>query len=295
METGVKLKTIVIALGIHNERAEMKSFVERISEFYRVLFCPLTGMEEELETEISDFFHSMECSKSSALFLAKDRKLLLHARELNIAILACKMDETEDYQGFPLICEEVWDVDVRFLLRCYQREWDLPWDILETNRLYVREETEEDLDRIYPMYDQPHIAKYLERPYENRKDEVDYLQKYRKYVYGYYQYGLWHVIDKKTGLSAGRAGLNPKTYEDGKSGAELGYMICEPFTRKGYCMEVCRAILDYAKEELALTEVFCLIRPENELSQHVAKRLGFVFDTEIQAEGRRMLRFYREL
>ena len=291
----MKLTTIVIALGVHGEGAEMKKFAERMAENYRVLFCPIVGSEEELESELWEYFRRVECSKSAALLLGKSRRLLMHARELNIATLACKMDDAEDFQGFPLVCEKVWEVDERFLLRCYQREWNLPWDILETEHLFVREETEEDLDRIYPMYDQPHISRYLERPYDNRRDEVDYMQKYRKYVYGYYQYGLWHVIDKETGMSAGRAGLNPKTYADGKSGAELGYMIAEPFTRRGYCMEVCRAIMDYAREELYLTELFCLIKPENELSQHVAKRLGFAFDREIEAEGKKMLRFYREL
>lgn len=291
----MRLTTIVIALGAFGEGEKMQEFAKRIEEEYRVLFCSLTGTEDELETELCDFFHSAGCSKSAALLLGKSRRLLLHARELNIATLACKMDDVEDFQGFPLVCEEVWDVDNRFLLRAYQREWALPWDILETERLFVREETEEDLDNIYPMYDQPHIAKYLERPYDNRKDEVEYMQKYRKYVYGYYQYGLWHVIDKATGMPAGRAGLNPKTYADGKSGVELGYMIAEPFTHKGYCMEVCTAIMEYARKELYLTELFCLIKPENKISQHVAERLGFTFDREIEAEGKKMFRFYREI
>ncbi|SFQ14573.1 Protein N-acetyltransferase, RimJ/RimL family [Lachnospiraceae bacterium XBB1006] len=289
------LKTIVLALGIDNEMAHMKEFAARVGQTYQVVFCPLVGTEDDLEDELYNFFRKNRQSKSQVLFLAKNRRLLMFAKEMNVATLACKMDDVEDYQGFPLVCEQVWEVDLRFLLRCYQREWNLPWFILETEHLYVREECEEDLDVIYPMYDQPHIARYLERPYDNRKDEVDYMQKYRKYVYGYYQYGLWHVIDKKTGMSAGRAGLNPKTYEDGKHGAELGYMICEPFTRRGYCTEVCKAIIEYAREELGLTELFCLIRPDNTLSQHVAMRLGFAFDREIEAEGRKMIRFYKEL
>lgn len=289
------LTTIVLALGIENEMPEVRAFGERIAKEWKVVCCPIVGTEEDLEDALYDFFGKNQIKKSQVLFLGKNRRLLMYARELNVATLACKMDDTEDFHGFPLVCERIWEVDARFLLRCYQREWDQPWFILETKHLYVREESEADLDAIYPMYDQPHIAQFLERPYDNRKDEVDYMQKYRKYVYGYYQYGLWHVIDKETGLSAGRAGLNPKTYEDGKSGAELGYMIAEPFTRRGYCMEVCRAILQYAKEELYLTEVFCLIRPDNMLSQHVAERLGFVFDREIDREGRKMLRFYKEL
>ncbi|MBE5905516.1 MAG: GNAT family N-acetyltransferase [Lachnospiraceae bacterium] len=289
------LTTIVIAMGIDNDSKEMKEFARRIAETYSVVLCPLVGTEEELEDELYSFFRRHQLSKSQVLFLAKSRRLLLYARELNVATLACKMDEVEDFHGFPLVCEQVWEVDLRFLLRCYQREWEQPWFILETEHLYVREENEEDLDAIYPMYDQPHIAQFLERPYENRRDEVDYMQKYRKYVYGYYQYGLWHVIDKATGQSVGRAGMNPKTYADGKAGAELGYMIAEPFTKRGYCMEVCRAILEYAKTELYLTEVFCLIRPDNEVSVHVAEKLGFSFDAEIESEGRKMLRFYKEL
>jgi RimJ/RimL family protein N-acetyltransferase len=72
-------------------------------------------------------------------------------------------------------------------------------------------------------------------------------------------------------------------------------MIAEPFTHKGYCMEVCTAIMEYARKELYLTELFCLIKPENKISQHVAERLGFTFDREIEAEGKKMFRFYREI
>ena len=55
----------------------------------------------------------------------------------------------------------------------------------------------------------------------------------------------------------------------------IGYMIGVPWQRQGYAEEACRAILDYAREELDFTKVFLQVEEENEASIKLAKKLGF--------------------
>ena len=288
----MKLQTIVLANLAVDEKENLKIWMKEISQEYEVQDCAIS--KEEPEASLETFFREKKLSKSKSLLLSSSRRILMFAKELNVAVLPCS-DGKEDYSGFHTIVEKVWETDCRFLRRCYEREWRLPWEILETKHLIVREETEADVESLYEMYEQPHIKEYLEPLYEEREKEIDYIQKYRDYVYSYYEFGLWHLVDKQTNKSVGRAGLNPKSYEDGVSGVELGYMIAEPFLRRGYCMEACQGILQYAKEELGIEEVYCVIRPDNETSIHIAEKLGFEFEKEFTEEKRKMFRFYKAL
>ncbi len=273
---------------------EIIEWIEQMQKDYEVINMSGYRNDHPQAERVQSFFLGNGIRKENALFISDKRQALQAAGNLNIAILACELSAQEG-EGFPMVAERVWENDNDFLLKCYQREHKLPWEILRTEHLILREEWEEDLDRIYAMYEQPHITKFLEPPFPEREQELEYIKKYRCYVYCYYGFGLWHVIDKQTGLSAGRAGLNPKTYSDGVSGVELGYMIVEPFLQRGYCMEICEAILRYAKAVLEISEVYCLIRPDNKISIHIAEKLGFQFDQQIEDNDRLMWRFFKKL
>ena len=68
-------------------------------------------------------------------------------------------------------------------------------------------------------------------------------------------------------------------------------MIGVPYQRKGYATEVCTAILDYAREELSLPFVNCLIEEGNLVSEHVAGRLGFAYEETLLVDGKRMKKY----
>ena len=56
---------------------------------------------------------------------------------------------------------------------------------------------------------------------------------------------------------------------------ELGFVIGVPWQRQGYATEVCKALLEYGKEELGFEQVQMLVVPENEVSLRLAGNLGF--------------------
>lgn len=67
---------------------------------------------------------------------------------------------------------------------------------------------------------------------------------------------------------------------------ELGFMLDVPFQKKGLAFEVCRAILNYGKEELYFKEVQALVETENEASLRLLGRLGFTFERKVTESGR---------
>ena len=87
--------------------------------------------------------------------------------------------------------------------------------------------------------------------------------------------GMWLVFSRETGKLIGRAGLEHD---------EMGYMIAPKFQNQGYATEVCRFIIDYARENTDFEELYCRIDERNEASVRLAKRLGFVRNGQIGNE-----------
>lgn len=182
--------------------------------------------------------------------------------------------------------------DREYFNRLFRRFHGLPWRILETRRCIVREITVEDVDRLYEIYEDPSVTRYMEALYGDRERERQYTRDYIRHIYGFYGYGMWVVEEKTTGLVIGRAGLEHK---EGFDGAELGYVIAAPYQRRGYALEVCAAILRYAGEVLSFAKVCSSVEPENKASGALCRRLGFRREGSRQIGNKIYDLFVREL
>ncbi|MBQ1548536.1 MAG: GNAT family N-acetyltransferase [Lachnospiraceae bacterium] len=157
--------------------------------------------------------------------------------------------------------------------------------ILETERCYVREMDETDVADEIELYDNsPHMVDFIE-PLYSFEEEVRYHKLYVEKIYGKYGYGMWGVYDKETHRLIGEAGLEHRIdinrekfpYEwmfDDKC-SELGFCFAEDLWNRGYCTEVCRAILDYGKNTLGHNRFFARAEKENGASVRVLEKLGF--------------------
>lgn len=191
-------------------------------------------------------------------------------------------NRNEDFSGVRYACEDIRELDHDYLEKVYRRYVGIPWDILTTDRCFVRETVTEDLDELYAIYAVPSITKYTEGLYPERAQEEAYLQDYTENMYYFYNYGVWTICDKTTGQVIGRAGFsNREGYED----PELGFVIGAPWQRQGYATEVCKALLEYGKEELGFEQVQMLVMPENEVSLRLGGKLGFHRQDQVTLEG----------
>lgn len=161
--------------------------------------------------------------------------------------------------------ESLAELDIEYLERVRRRYNHIPWDIGETDRCLIRELTLSDLPALYELYDKPGMTDFVE-PLYDYETELEYQKAYIENMYGFYEYGMWLVFSRETGKLIGRAGLEHD---------EMGYMIAPELWNQGYATEVCRFIIDYARENTDFEELYCRIDEKNTASVRLAKKLGF--------------------
>lgn len=230
--------------------------------------------KEEISLSISDSSSIFQAPASSgALFLTDSAEACRQLLEAGQAVLIFLHPEnsSESFSGAKYACENLTDLTPDYLERVYRRYRGIPWDILTTPRLLLRETTPEDVDAFLSIYSDPAITRYTEALYP-REEEIAYTRDYIRNMYEFYGFGIWTVIERSTGVIIGRAGL---TMREGYEDPELGYVIGTPWQNKGYATEALRAILTYAKEELCLDTIRALVKPDNKKSRHLLEKLGF--------------------
>lgn len=216
------------------------------------------------------------------LYLTDNLTLLrtLLARGEKAAAILTEENRKEDFTGLPYAVEHVEELEPGDLIRLYRRLAGQPWEILETGRCRLREMTAMDVDRLYEIYADASVTRFMENLYEDREQERRYIEDYRKYVYEFYGYGIWIIEDKISGTVIGRAGVEPKEGE-----VELGFVIGVPWQRQGYGYEVCSGILDYVKQEIDCERVLSRVHPENQASVGLLQKLGFYKLEEAGRDG----------
>lgn len=201
------------------------------------------------------------------------------------------LQSKKEYENVRYAIECFAGLDRQYLERVCLRYAGLPWKILETERCLVRETMVEDVDAFYDIYGEPSITAYMENLFADREEEIRYTKGYIENVYTFYEYGLWTVLDKKSGQIVGRAGIS---WREDTETTELGYVIAKPFQHKGIAFEVCQAILCYAREELGIEEVCAYIKKENAPSKALIRKLGFVLEKKIMLGGEEYEKWVRK-
>lgn len=239
----------------------------------------------EDENGLTDFFREKEYQKSEMLFVTDCLDMLQQLLKNGYYAIAFYHEKNRKvfFQGALYAVEDVTQLTFRSYDEAYRRLAGLPWDILETEHLKVRESTVADVEDFYRMYAEPSVTYYMEDLFQDPDEERVYMENYIKQFYGFYGFGMWTVLLKETGQVIGRAGFSIR---EGYDLPELGFMLDVPFQKKGLAFEVCRAILNYGKEELYFKEVQALVETENEASLRLLGRLGFTFERKVTESGR---------
>lgn len=219
-----------------------------------------------------------------SLFLTDSPHMLAILKLWGLYAVALLHEENRN-ASFPdarFVLEGLEGADYKYLQRVYQRFAGLPWEILVTEHLRVRESTVEDVEEFYRIYKEPSITYYMENLFPDPEMEKAYMRNYIRRIYDFYGYGLWTVLCRETGQVIGRAGVSVR---DGYELPELGFVIEAAHQRKGYAWEVCTAILQYAREELQMEGLQALVCAENEASVRLLAKLGFEDLGEVKEDG----------
>lgn len=162
-------------------------------------------------------------------------------------------------------------VTEEYLERVWRRHMGLPWHILETKRLLLREMTIDDADNLIKMYKDEEMTRFMEPLGAEQEDLTELIAAYIRGMYEFYEFGIW-IVELEDGTVIGRAGLQLR---EGEEYPELGFCIDADYRNCGYAYEACRAVLRYGFEELEFPVIRVVVHKDNHKSLKLCKKLGF--------------------
>lgn len=254
------------------------------------------------EMPVAEFLADCQISADAVLLITATDIRAEEAKELNLAVLGYLNPQLPDQSlwGLTMLVQGFEEVDEAFLEQVYRREHGLPWEIADTKRCVIRELAMTDLGALRRLYDKPGVTMRLDEegntvkgfidPLYPPREEQEYQQAYITNMYGYYGYGMWLVIEKKSGELIGRAGLENREYPEGTE-LELGYVIDPEWQHRGMATEVCTAIMEFARQELDFSRLNALTKKENKASIALLGKLGFRYMEDTVVSGSRMQRY----
>jgi len=259
----------------------------------KVVFYSKSDRTEETAEDIPDGAEPLaDIGGQGTLYIVDTKQDLDFIKSKGLPVLAWLHEENrdQDLSAAAYAVEDPHALDIEFYEKVYRREMHIPWEILETDRCLVREMVPGDAAAFERIYEEPEICRYMKDFHGDAAGEAAYIREYTAH-YRFYEYGVWSIVLKETGEVIGRAGFSEGDANVSVDKTEvtadmvitmgeknlpcLGYMIGVPWQRQGLAYEVCRAILQYAKEELGFEAVQLQVEAENTASIRLAEKLNF--------------------
>ena len=153
-------------------------------------------------------------------------------------------------------------------------------NVIETERLNLREVTERDAPFILEILNDPDFMRFVaDRGVRTLEDARRYVAE--RFVGSYRRegFGFWLVEPKDSGTPAGICGLIRR---DTLPGIDVGYAFLPPFRARGYASEAAGAVVRYARETLGLERLYAIVNPDNSASVRVLEKLGMRFERMVR-------------
>lgn len=146
---------------------------------------------------------------------------------------------------------------------------DIP---IETERLRLRRPYVSDEDLLREVLCDPYMMRFLGEPIA--ADTI--LPRLQVWITRWDQgTSLCGIIElKNSGERVGTASIHT-CMVPGYQGFEIAYMVLPRFQRQGFALEISHAMVQYAFEEMDIPRLIIDASPENEISNALARRLGF--------------------
>jgi len=143
---------------------------------------------------------------------------------------------------------------------------------IETERLFLRQLSADDLDLLAPILADPEVMQFsLNGPMT--QEETEAWIKRMTDLYQEHGFGAWAVIHKESGEFIGFSCLSYVPI-GGKKELELGYRLSRASWGKGFAPEACMGVRDYAFNILGVNSFISVIEAANTRSLRVAEKFG---------------------
>ncbi len=162
-------------------------------------------------------------------------------------------------------------------------------NIFETDRLFVRPYTADDLPLFFRLNGDEEVMRYI-RPAQSLGQTQEFLEKTIAAYAERPGIGRWALFSKSDQQFAGSFAIIPV---DNSDQLQLGYALTKENWGKGYASESVKGGIQYAFGNLGLTEIAAITFPENIPSQKVLLKNGFVFDKAFMEEEKQLNLYMR--
>ena len=144
---------------------------------------------------------------------------------------------------------------------------------LETARLRLRSFAADlsDVDALHAIQSDAEHMRYYPHPF-SRDETVAWIERWLAHEADH-GYALWAIEDRATGEFLGNCGPIHQLV-DGSDELEIGWSVTPRRVNQGIATEAAGAVKAFCFDELELSYVISLVRPENVPSWRVAEKIG---------------------
>ena len=176
--------------------------------------------------------------------------------------------------GFDLIVESFEEVEADFLIKLWHHKNGVPCSVVNTERTEIRELCEKDVDEVIKISRQEHIIRFVEDGRVSETEQREKLLAYMENVYKVYDFGIWGIFEKKTGILIGVISLDLlKTTENAEY--EAGFFIRKEKLGLGFGKEALDAVVYYAKNKLEALRLMAVTAKEDIGAVKLLEKCGF--------------------
>ena len=146
--------------------------------------------------------------------------------------------------------------------------------ILETDRLVLRQVTQDDANSLLTYLSDKEVMKYVGlEPFKSIDDAMDEISWYQS-IFEKSTGIRWGITLKEQGEVIGSCGFLNVVSQHYRS--EIGVELSGEHWGKGIASEAFEAVIRYGFEQMNLQRIEALIEPHNKPSQKLAEKQGFI-------------------
>jgi [ribosomal protein S5]-alanine N-acetyltransferase len=152
-------------------------------------------------------------------------------------------------------------------------------NILETERLLLREVEPADAGFVLDLLNQPSFKKYIgDRGIRAVEQAREYIATRFTKSYEENGFGLYLVELRTEATPIGVCGFVKR---DELDDPDIGFALLPKFEKRGYAFEAADAVMRYGRETLGLLRVLAITSLDNESSGRLLEKIGLSFKREI--------------
>jgi ribosomal-protein-alanine N-acetyltransferase len=156
----------------------------------------------------------------------------------------------------------------------------LPFPILKTQRLVLRQLSTNDADAILSLRSNDEVMKYIPRPYlKTKEDALELIAMFDDKIENGIgiNWGIYFLEEPEKLIGIiGYYRMKPEHYR-----AEVGYMLFPKYNGKGIISEALQKVVEYGFKDMKLHSIEAVLDPENKGSEKVLLKNGFVKEAHL--------------